>query len=220
MKKLFICFVLIFALAFGVPIYAESEDSATVPPTQEDTAPSTESTEPTSEASPEEVVTDPVVEDAESDEPFDFKTWFEDVLLPYLLSFLSIAGVALVYLLKPIAAIKKASGRFDSSADAVEASKEICEKGIAELKEHAAKSEEQIRRELEETRSIAQGYIDALSECEKRLAETLKHVERIGEKTEQMVYLGFSNSPGLVGGKGIARRIAEVEEGSYEEHNG
>ena len=115
--------------------------------------------------------------------------------------------------------IKKASGRFDSSADVVEASKAICEKGIDELRVYTAKSEEQIQAQLEVFRSIAQGYVNALSESEKRLAETLKHVETISEKTEQMVYLGFTNSPGLVGGKGIARKIAEIEEESNEKND-
>ena len=173
--------------------------------------------EPEPEPTPEPEINDTTVEGTEESPAFDLKAWFEEKMLPYLLSFLTIVGIALAYLMKPIAAIKKATGKFDSSADVVEASKEICEKGVEALKEYAEKSEEQLREKIKQIEDVAQGYADKLAESEARLAEVLKHVESMSEKIEQMVYLGFTNSPALVGGKGVARLIAEVKEGSYDD---
>ena len=73
------------------------------------------------------------------------------------------------------------------------------------------KQREETRQAVERFEEIAKSYASILCESEKRLGDTLHHVERAADKTERMIYVGMVNSCELVK-NGAARRIAEIEE--------
>ena len=166
------------------------------------------------------VTEDSVIEDVapEAEAPFDFAEWLKNDILPKVISLLTVSGVGLVYLIPVLFKVKKASGRFDSSSDAVEefikSAKEKEEKlyeAIEALKEREAKAEEILRERMKSVEEVASSFADALKESESNLAEVLDHVETMGDKIERMIYLGMTNHPTLVS-NGTARKIAEVEE--------
>ena len=167
-----------------------------------------------------------VGEAAATAHPLDeIRAWFEEKVLPNLASTLLIIGVALLELIPAVRSLIKARASFVKVANDVQ--------GYTEAKiEYDARAEEReklflerldaydkaLERQREETRlavekfeEIAGSYAALLKESEGRLGDTLHHVEVSAQKTEEMVYLGMSNSCELVR-NGAARRIAEVEE--------
>lgn len=155
----------------------------------------------------------------------ELRAWFEEKVLPNLTSTLLIIGVALLELIPAVRSLIKARASFVKVANDVQ--------GYTEAKiEYDARAEKReklflerldaydraLERQREETRAavekfeeIAGSYAALLKESEERLGATLHHVEVSAQKTEEMVYLGMSNSCELVR-NGAARRIAEVEE--------
>ena len=163
--------------------------------------------------------------DAES-----IKAWFEERVLPNLTSTLLIIGVGLLELIPAIRSLLRARGAFQKAANDVDAYTQAkieydarAEEREKKFLERLEKYDEEIARTREETRlaterfaEIAKSYAELLHESESRLGDTLHQVENSAKKTEEMVYLGMSNSCELVR-NGVARRIAEVEEREEEE---
>ena len=153
------------------------------------------------------------------------RVWFEERVLPNLTSTMLIIGVALLEIIPAVRSLLRARGAFQKAADDVGAyteakieydarAEEREKKFLERLEEYDRKMEEQreeTRRAVERFEEIAGSYAALLKESEKRLGKTLHHVEVSAQKTEEMVYLGMSNSCELVR-NGVARRIAEVEE--------
>lgn len=92
----------------------------------------------------------------------------------------------------------------------MEALREDSEARIQACNEALERREAALHDVVEELRALARGYDQSLIASEERLAETLRQVCTCADKTEKMVFLGFSNSCEMVK-TGVARRIAEVE---------
>lgn len=167
---------------------------------------------------------------------YDFdavKVWFEEKVLPNLTSTLLIIGVGLLELIPAVRSLLKARGAFDKAARDVgayteakieyDARAEEREKLFLErLDKYDAEMEkqrEETRQAVERFEEIAKSYASILCESEKRLGDTLHHVERAADKTERMIYVGMVNSCELVK-NGAARRIAEIEEEEDVNENG
>ena len=166
-------------------------------------------------------------------DPGAMKAWFEEKVLPNLTSTLLIIGVGLLELIPAVRSLLKARGAFDKAARDVgayteakieyDARAEEREKLFLErLDKYDAEMEkqrEETRQAVERFEEIAKSYASILCESEKRLGDTLHHVERAADKTERMIYVGMVNSCELVK-NGAARRIAEIEEEEDANENG
>ena len=154
-------------------------------------------------------------------EPFS-REWIENTVLPKFLGFLMSSGVTLVYLLPSVFKIKKASGRFDGSADDIASLKAaLLERELTweTEKQEFRKTIEDLsvayQDQLKHFAEIAESYDSHLEESEERIQSVARHVENMTEKTERMVFLAFTNSRELVA-NGMARMIAKVEEEGHE----
>lgn len=225
------CMLLVSLLSLSVG--AEETEWVTEEITEELTEEITE--EITEEAEPLDVTeTESATEDAfeETEDAllsfYDFdaaRAWFEERVLPNLTSTLLIIGVGLLELIPAIRSLLKARQAFQKSARDVEAYTEAKIEYDARAEEREKKFlerleayDKEIERTREETRraterfeEIARSYAGLLRESESRLGDTLRRVEGMSRKTEEMVYLGMSNNCELVR-SGVARKIAEVEE--------
>ena len=180
-----------------------------------------------SEEAETEIAEETVGEDALASfyDPDAVEAWFRERVLPNLTSTVLIIGVGLLELIPAIRSLLRARGAFRKAASDVEAYTEAkieydarAEEREKKFLERLDKYDEEIARAREETRlaaerfeEIAKSYAGLLRESEARLGDTLHHVETSAKKTEEMVFLGMSNSCELVQ-NGAARKIAEVEE--------
>ena len=156
---------------------------------------------------------------------FNWDSWFKETALPMAFAFLSAAAVNYLETLPLMNKIKNASGKFELSASNVNAVVEATlmhEKQITaereEFKKQIEAYEEKIKQmydqQLESINAflaIAQGYDGNLKGAEERIITELQKAVHSSEKTEKMVYLGFTNQCEMVQ-NGCARKIAEVEE--------
>jgi len=154
-----------------------------------------------------------------------WKSWFESTALPIFLALLSVVAITYLENLPLMMKIKKASGKFESSAAdvnaIVEASIEFKRLYDEEKKEHAAriaeyeaeilKMQQSQAEAVERFIAIANEYETKLLAMEERLTPKLEHTVHCADKIEKMVYLGFTNQCEMVK-NGCARKIAEVEE--------
>lgn len=162
--------------------------------------------------------------------------WVEANVLSDMLASVALIGIASVELIPAIKSFVKSKAAFAKVARDVEAytaaslerdlRQEAREEAFyARMEELRLKSEERMQRKeaelearearlqeaIEAFRTLAEGYNQNLMASEDRLSRVLRHVEVCSDKTERMVYLGFSNSCELVR-NGTARKVAEVEE--------
>ncbi|MBE6588820.1 MAG: hypothetical protein E7643_01455 [Ruminococcaceae bacterium] len=229
-KILAVVATFLLVLLFCIPVGAQesTSEAVTVEEVSEyvSEAPTAEGVTPKNSAEVPIGDVETPTQDMESFYDLDaMKVWFEERVLPNLTSTLLIIGVGLLELIPAIRSLLKARGAFTKAAENADAYTEakIAYDARAEEREklfleRLEKYDAEIARTREETRlatekfeEIAKSYAGLLKESEERLGATLHHVEVSAQKTEEMVYLGMSNSCELVQ-NGAARRIAEVEE--------
>lgn len=161
--------------------------------------------------------------------------WFEEEVLPEVLSSGAIIGVASVELIPVIRNFLKSKATFSDVARQVEdytaarveydlraeerekafyaKMAEIalaCDARMEERDRELLEREAALERSLESFSEIARSFEERLTASEERLNRKLVHIDRNADKTERMVGLAFTNSGELVS-KGVARQIAEVE---------
>ena len=178
--------------------------------------------------------------EVQTEETWDLNTWWNEKVMPLVIAYAIPALLFLAETLPMLCKVKKASGRFDSSADSVNnildtmlkrdetltaeknEFRELVQKQLDGAEERAKQYEEkflaqqnELKAAMEQVTEIANGYRQELAASEERLSAELQRIEKCSDKTEKMVYLGFTNSCEMVT-NGAAKKIAKVEESNDE----
>ena len=151
--------------------------------------------------------------------------WIEGNVLSNLLSTSALVGLVSLELIPAIKGFVNAKAAFATVARQVseytearvefdmraEERERAFEARMEERERRADALEAELLRSMDEFLTLAKAFEGQVAESEARISEALVRIDRNADKTERMVGLAFTNSGELVS-KGVARRIAEVEQ--------